>query len=221
VINFNEYIVNTRSYYEAALDEVRSSLPTFDVLKSIETFYGKTFNKYSLVPSLTIPRGMGFGISYTRNNRTSIFNVFGAFDFQSLQETNKLNLGFRVPQQLRELSIHEFGHSFVNPVIDQIPQETITKGERLFDPIKSAMSNQGYTTWKICLYEHFVRAGEVVIAKISGDQAGSERLRSEYVNNRKFIYLPTIIEELEGYSKKKIGYYDAVLNAIEKISKLK
>ena len=65
--------------------------------------------------------------------------------------------------------IHEFGHSFVNPVVDSIPPVDISKTERLFEPIKSAMEKQGYNTWKTCLYEHFVRAGEVVIAKLLDD----------------------------------------------------
>ncbi len=216
-INFKQYISDTKSYYAAALNQVKSNLPKKDFIKAMETFYGKNFGKYTLVPSLTIPKGMGFGLKYAKNARTTLLNVFGAFDNQTLQQPDAPDLGFGNPQRLQELSIHEFGHSFVNPIIDAIPQEKISNTERLFEPIKSAMEKQGYNTWKVCLYEHFVRAGEVMIAKLLGDAAGSQRLRTNYVADRSFIYLPTIITALENYNKRKIQYYDAVINAISEI----
>ena len=76
---------------------------------------------------------------YSKHGTTTPFNVFGAFNFQSFQQPEKLDLGFSNPQRLNELSIHEFGHSFVNPVVDKIPQEKITKIDTLFQPIKVAM----------------------------------------------------------------------------------
>lgn len=219
-INFKQYIIETKSFYASALDQVKANLPQKDVVGAMEIFYEKRFNQYTLVPSLTIPKGMGFGLNYTKNGKTKLFNVFGAFDHQIfLQQPGTPDLGFDNPQRLRELSIHEFGHSFVNPVIDKIPQEKVSTTERLFEPIKSAMEKQAYNTWKACLYEHFVRAGEVVIAKLLGDTAGAQRLRTHYIEDRSFIYLPVIIAELENYRKRKISYDDAVLNAMNELSK--
>ena len=99
-----------------------------------------------------------------------------------------MDLGFGNCQRLKELSIHEFGHSFVNPITDTLPQQLITGTEHLFDSLKEKMSLQGYNAWKVCLYEH-VRAGEVVVAELLGDTTASTRLRSEYIKDRGFIYL--------------------------------
>ena len=57
----------------------------------------------------------------------------------------------------------------------------------------------------------------MVIAKLLGDTASSQRLRTHYIDNRSFIYLPVIIAELENYKERKIAYYDAVLNAMDKL----
>jgi len=216
-INFKKYISDTKLFYSAALNQVKSNLPKNDFIKGMETFYGRNFRNYTLVPSLTIPKGMGFGLNYSRNGTTTLLNVFGGFDDQTFQQPDALDLGFGNLQRLQELSIHEFGHSFVNPIIDAIPQTEIYDTERLFERIKSAMEKQGYNSWKACLYEHFVRAGEVVIAKLLGDTAGSQRLRTNYIDNRSFIYLPAIITELENYNKKNIKYYDAVINAMTEL----
>ena len=200
-INFKQYIADTKIFYDAALAEVKASLPKTAFVSTMENFYNQRFDQYVLVPSLAIPKGMGFGLNYSRNGSTLLFNVFGAFDYQQIQTPGKLNLGFKNPERVRELSIHEFGHSFVNHIVDSISDERITKTIHLFDTVKTRMAEQGYNTWKACLYEHFVRAGEVVIAKLMGDKTGRDRLYAEYVNNRKFIYLPVIVSEFEKISK--------------------
>jgi hypothetical protein len=59
------------------------------------------------------------------------------------------------------------------------------------------MSEQGYSQWKICLYEHFNRANEVIIARLIGDNKKAEKILQENVKNKSFIYLPQIVEKLE------------------------
>jgi len=96
---------------------------------------------------------MGFG----KLHRTAgtIYNAFGPFGFQSLDE-NHLELAFDNADKIRGLSVHEFGHSFVNPAIDKVPAELIKETEPLYTPIKAQMTGQSYPSWTICLYEHFV-----------------------------------------------------------------
>jgi hypothetical protein len=47
----------------------------------------------------------------------------------------------------------------------------------------------------------FVRAGEIMIAEKLGDTDGAKRLHSEYEQDRKFVYIPTILVELKKYDK--------------------
>lgn len=216
-INFKQYIIDTKEFYTSAVKQVKKNLPGNNFVPVIESFYRKSFQKYILVPSLTIPKGMGFGLNFTKNGKTTLFNVFGAFELQAFHDPKSLDLGFGNQQRLRELSIHEFGHSFVNPVIDSIPQDLVATTERLFEPIKPAMEKQGYNTWKASLYEHFVRAGEVVIAKRMGDLPGSKKLYKNYVDDRQFTYLPEIIEELENYTGSRYSYFDAVMKVMHNL----
>ena len=179
-VNFDQYLKDSKMYYDKSIEEIRNALPKQDFIGTMEKFYKVEFSNYVLIPSLTIPKGMGFGASYTLHNNTYIFNVFGAFDFQSFNDANNLKMGFDNPQRLRELSVHEFGHSFVNPVVGKLPDETFTKTEGLFGPLKPKMEEQGYNTWRVCVYEHFVRAGEIFISEKLGDTKGAENLRIEY-----------------------------------------
>jgi hypothetical protein len=127
-------------------------------------------------------------------------------------------MGFDNRERLNELSAHEFGHSFVNPVIDEVPTELISRTEKLFESIKLSMSDQGYNTWKVCLYEHFVRAGEIYIWNKLGKIETSNRLKQEYINNRNFIFIPKILVELENYDKgEHSSYLETVKKSLEKL----
>jgi hypothetical protein len=127
-------------------------------------------------------------------------------------------MGFADEKHIRELSTHEFGHSFTNPLLEKIPQKLISETAILFDTIKAAMKDQGYNNWKTCLYEHFVRAGEVIIASNLGNDKDAEKLKADYITSRKFIYLPIMISELEIYSKNPgITYEQVVVRIMEKL----
>lgn len=219
-VDFDAYLSSSAAYYEQALLQVKYTLPASDgLIPAMESFYQQQFDQYTLLPSLTIPAGSGFGVQYTSNKQTKIYNVFGPLTLQKFKDTNQPDMGFGDEKRLRELTIHEFGHSFVNPVIDKIPQYFIDESSPLYKPIKSVMEDQGYIEWKYCLDEHFVRAGEVIIARNLGHTKEAEELEAHYINDRKFLYLPLIIEELENYNqnKKKITYEEVVGKALEKL----
>ncbi|MBA4852982.1 DUF4932 domain-containing protein [Emticicia sp. BO119] len=221
-INFNQYLLDSKKYYDQALEEVKQGLPKTDFISTMEGFYKKSFDTYTLLPSLTIPKGMGFGVQYTSGGNTHIFNVFGALDFQQFLNVNQLQMGFTDKQRLRELSVHEFGHSFVNPSVDKLPEKMITDTEHLLEPMRLAMANQGYNTWRASLYEHFVRAGEIIIAEKIGDKAGSENLFKYYLEERQFKYIPSILIELRKYDSGQYKTYDkTVLAAMKEIEKNK
>ena len=219
-IDFDNYLLETKKYYEKVIDEIRNNLPTQDFIGAMETFYKSRFDSYSLIPSLTIPKGMGFGMKYTSDNKTHVFNVFGALDFQEFLNTDELKMGFANESKLRELSIHEFGHSFVNPVVGKLPEDKFLQTEKLFESLKSAMDKQGYNTWKVCVYEHFVRAGEILIAEKLGDMEGVKKLQAEYEQDRQFKYIPVILTELRKYDKRIYAtYYDTVIKSMDELIK--
>lgn len=221
-VQFDQYLAESAKYYEAARSEVRDHLTDTDFIAAMEDFYERSFTSYTLLPSLTIPKGMGYGLQYTRHDTTRIFNLFGAFIRQEFEGVDTLRMGFADSERLRELSVHEFGHSFVNPVVDGVEEELVSGTEVLFEPIQSDMSDQGYVSWQACLYEHFVRAGEVVLARKLNRDKRSGELRSWYVDGRKFIYLPVIIEELEDYERGlTITYAEAVTRAMNELNRLK
>jgi hypothetical protein len=215
-IAFDHYLEDHRKHYEIIRADVTRNLPPNRFIATMEMFYGKEFNHYYLVPSLNIPTSMGFGKLH--KTAKSIYNTFGPFGFQSFDE-RQLDLAFDNADKIRGLSVHEFGHSFVNPAIDKVPPDLIKETRHLYTPIEAQMTSQGYPTWTICLYEHFVRAGEVIIAKKLGLADEAQRILDDNLK-KGFKYLPVMVAELERFDHRADedqNYDQLVISVIAKL----
>ncbi len=212
-IAFDNFLNKNQHLYKRVISEVENNLSEKRFLSEMEFFYNQYDKKsFILNPSLLIPSGMGFGPNLDNN----VYNFFGSFGGVDV-EKNITN--FANQSAILTLATHEFGHSFVNHIIDNINQELIDDSSFLFTPIKSSMENQGYSNWKICLYEHFVRAGEIILASNLGNADGSRFLFEHHVVKNNFIYIPIILKHLNYYNdnKDKISYQESVEKAIIEI----
>ncbi|MTI31512.1 DUF4932 domain-containing protein [Xanthovirga aplysinae] len=220
-INFDEYWETHKAIYQNTVEQVRKVLPSENFIKEMEKFYQGKFDSYILIPSPSTSTSSGFGLKLTDGEKTDIYNVFGPLWFQKFKNSSDLDMGFGNKDKVREKSTHEFGHSFVDLAMNKIPRNSIKATEKLFHPIQEAMADQSYLDWETCLDEHFTRAGEIIIAENMENWKSAGFLRHEYIENRKFIYLPIILEELQKYNRKKeISYQQAVNNAMEKLIEL-
>ena len=214
-VDFDTYLQEWRPYYEKAMEEISGNLPTTDFIPAMEHYFDRSFSSYTLIPSLTIPKGMGFGLNL---GNSGVFNIFGALDYQNIAEKDSLVMGFANEQELRELSIHEFGHSFVNPIFARLPEASITKTAALFEPIREAIYQQGYNTWGACLNEHFVRSAELYLSELYDTPEAYQDLYREYVESRQFIYVPLILEELKESARAGRTFEDAVTRSMNRLS---
>jgi hypothetical protein len=205
--NFEAVWANLAPYRTETGEIIDEMKPSKSVISEMEEFYETRFSSYEIVPSLTIWSGPGWGIKNYKKNTASF--VLGPL--------NK-NYDFN-DQRFQNLAIHEFGHSFVNDVV-LLNEDLISATENLFTSVKEDMTPQGYNTWKTCMIEHFVRAGEIIIPELLGDFSQSRDLMEDYVENRKFIYLPFIVDQLKYYRmEKKYSYEASVRKTLEDVKK--
>ena len=187
--------------------DLKDYLPENKLINQMEEFYQQSYESYYVLPIITLWQA-GFAIRDFEKNK-SIF-VLGP-----LQK----NYGFKGETQFIDLTIHEFGHTFVNHIVLNHKDE-IDKTKHLFTDISIDMKKQGYTNWETCVLEHFVRAGEVIIRENVGNQKQSEYLLNQYSKERNFKYLSFIVNKLKYYRiDKKLDYDKAVLNTLKDLSK--
>ncbi len=217
-IDLDTYLTKYKPYYDLSLASVAKNIPRGDFLPVMEQYYRKQFSEYNLVPSLNLFTTMGFG---TMNQSTrKIYNAFGSFTFQSF-DSDHPDMGFDDPVKIRALAAHEFGHSFANPAIDSLPSSLITETAYLYEPIKEEMKKQAYTTWLMSLYEHLVRAGEVIVADKIGDSTRAVGILQDNLKNG-FIYLPFMVQELKNWDKNTSAddFNNAVLQMMMKLKEV-
>jgi hypothetical protein len=103
-----------------------------------------------------------------------------------------------------QTAVHEFGHSFANPVIDRHYPELRAAGEALFGPVAATMRSQAYADGRTLLFESLVRACEVRYAlRYNGTAAGSGLM--VYQKRRGFLWtkeLSDVLGEYEAHRDK-------------------
>lgn len=182
---------------------IKNNKPSNELFHQMEIFYGKEFKEYNIIPSLTL-WSAGFGVNDSKKNTANF--ILGPL---------KKNYDFNHKTDFLNLTIHEFGHSFVNSIVLE-NSTTIKKSEKLFTTIKESMKRQGYSNWSTCLIEHFVRAGEIIINEQLGNLDTSNNLLNTYSKERNFKYLPFIVNQLKEYRLKKgFNYKNSVKKTIE------
>ncbi|WP_167459721.1 DUF4932 domain-containing protein [Chryseobacterium arthrosphaerae] len=109
--------------------------------------------------------------------------------------------------QARFLSVHEFGHSFVNKEVDKRKDQLI-QFKDLFEKSKlkeTMIKTGGYGDYQTCVAEHLVRLGEIETAKIQKDAERAEKLKEYHLKNN-FIFLPQLEEKLTEYKSNRKKY---------------
>jgi transcriptional regulator with XRE-family HTH domain len=218
---FEQFLQSNRKCYEKIIKEINDSLKTYDFISELELFYNSKFYSYNLNPSPLL-NGLAFGVTKYSSNQEICYNVFPPYDKPVVDSTNGefSYMGFGNRRRLIDLAIHEWGHSFVNPITDKFEKE-INESSYLYNSIMGKMKTQGYTTWKICIREHLVRLGEIIILNEIGQTGLSTEIKNEYINNKKFIYLPFLLKEFEKYDPQSGSYEVFLLSILNKMKENK
>lgn len=116
--------------------------------------------------------------------------------------------GFDNAEVTRFLTVHEIGHSFVNPYVIQMHNEVI-KDTALFTPLLAKKLEKSYIeNWEVCVIEHLVRLGEIRIAKAIGDKVEEARIRKLHTSEFGFVLLPLLEKKITEYESNRSKYPD-------------
>ena len=118
--------------------------------------------------------------------------------------------------------VHEFCHSYANPIIDRHAAKLQAAGEKIFPHVAARMKRQAYGNWRTMLYESLVRAStlryvrhhdgeEAALLETAKDKARGflwidqlSKLLGEYETDRKRY--PT----MEAFAPRLVEFFDGV-----------
>jgi hypothetical protein len=104
-----------------------------------------------------------------------------------------------------ETLVHEFAHSYVNPIVKAHLDALRPAGEKLFAGVEEQMRRQAYGKWETMLYETLVRA--CVIRYLRANDRGLDALRRTAEDQfRGFLWVGRVADALKAYEKDRATY---------------
>jgi hypothetical protein len=120
--------------------------------------------------------------------------------------------------------IHEFVHSFVNPLIDKFSIQLENSGKIVYELQKGNMRRQAYGDWKSMMYEYLVRANVIrYLLKNDSYQIAKNQLIEEIGNG--FYWTTGLVNILLEYQNNRVKYPNlesfmpVVVDFFEKVAK--
>ena len=198
---FEKFLASQAPYYRSLEARMRNEIDKRSYRSWLDRFFGaKPAAVFSITPS-ALNGGANYGVSVVfRDGREEIRPVIGLSKWDS--ESLPLFAEHFVPTV-----VHEFVHSYTNPLVDAHAEALRESGEKIFQYCRGIMSNQAYGTWKIMIYESVVRACVIRYLDANDDAAVGKKQRKEEVT-RGFVWVPELADFLDGYEADRRRHSD-------------
>ncbi|ROI05770.1 DUF4932 domain-containing protein [Chryseobacterium sp. G0240] len=207
--NIEQFFKENKNFYNGGINEYSKQIPK-GFTKAMEQFYGERFHSYTVLisPMMMWPiedhEGRGIATEVVlKSGKKNIYEIASPF----VKVEGQGQFGYDNQFQARFLSVHEFGHSFVNKEVYK-RKDQLVKFKDLFkkSKLKEAMiKTGGYGDYQTCVAEHLVRLGEIQTARIQKDTERANKLEEYHLKNN-FIFLPQLEEKLREYNSNREKY---------------
>lgn len=191
--DFMRFYRSQSPLYDTLIIEVKSLLAGKPYVQTLEEFYGDSRSTYSLILSPLFAGG--YGPTVPTDEGYEIYGVIGPCALKGSRTT------FACLGYLESMMLHEWSHSFVNPLVDE-NMDAFDQSRHLFEPIKGMMRRQAYPNWRISLYEHVVRACEIHLRDSQHEEFNKEEFLG-YQEGKGFWYIGCIDSLLNSYQARR------------------
>jgi Domain of unknown function (DUF4932) len=208
-----DFLKNNTAFYRGAISEAEKHINA-KAIPFMEKWYGSSFAAYELylMPGMPITPGddnyRAFGpMLDSPEGKISAMVFSSSIQLPLLSSLSEYTqYGFDNAEVTRFLTVHEIGHSFVNPLLLS-HRSDIDHDHLLFTPNLAKSLEQSYiSNWEVCLIEHLVRLGEIRTARAMGNKEEETRLRTLHTKTFGFILLPILEQKITEYENNRKRY---------------
>ena len=203
--DFAAFFESHREYYQRMVSRYRDRVAARDYTGDLESFYGSAQNSYTIVLAPFFHPG-GFGPRIDRGGGVfDVYNLSGPFEIvEGIPD-------FGSDDELRRIIWHEFGHSFVNPLVEEHLSELLPACSVILADRKAAVMAEPEADWNVFVAEW---ASESIIRAITtsfaygkiGADAGDAALATE--QKQGYRYVPELMETIERYDAGRSRWPD-------------
>ncbi len=198
--DFASFFNDHRADYATYLDRVVEGYDARSVIDWMEGFYGTQGESYHVVLAPAMFPGGGYGATIEKEEGLEVYQVVRA------NGTSEEAPAFISGNQLALLTNHEWGHSFVNPAVDEhLALLKVYRLQAFFDPVAGYMEKQAYPKPSIFFKEQILRAVSVLwIEETFGEEVADQQIAHE--ENRGFYLTRFTVEQLKAYRADRETY---------------
>jgi hypothetical protein len=196
---FNTFFDAHQDLYRTAESRMKKVLEDHRVVEWFDSFFGARSDV-----SFTIILGMmNGGACYGPrvvfpDGKEELYCVLGVW----LKDRRGLP---RFDKSVLPTVVHEFCHSYVNPLVNQHTRELEKAGQRIFSTVAEAMKRQAYPGWQTMMYESLVRACVVRYRLATEGKDAAERQIIQENTNR-FYWMRDLSNLLGTYEVDRNKY---------------
>jgi hypothetical protein len=197
--DFKGFVTAHQSLYRLTEERMQALMEEHEVVSWFNGFFGSLPDaRFSIVLGL-LNGGGSYGpkVVYP-DDQEELFTILGVWmaDSEGLPRFDKGVLG---------TVVHEFCHSFVNPLVNRHSRELKDAGEAIFALVEAKMRSQAYSNWKSMMYESLVRAS-VVRWDLSANGEESAKSRIAWEEKNHFFWISGLSELLAQYEAQRDTY---------------
>ena len=196
---FHDFFEQHRTFYNDFLQAYDKN-----IIPIKPEWYGQFYNGAAPAEQFRIIIGFTYG---TTNNGASrqlpgqAREVFAVCGYCINSQTGRPNFDSSLP-------LHEFNHSFVNPLLEKAENEKTMQeaGQKLFQRSQSAMEQQHYDDWHIVINESLVRAAVIVYFYENGFNQVAIKMLNYETMSQGFPWMLDVVSALRYYSTHREQY---------------
>ncbi len=195
---FIDFLESQKSLYAATDDRLKAFVTKAD-LEWYSTFFGTR----SAVRLIIVPGMANGGPSYG----PAVIAEDGALEIYAIPGVTEVDADGspKFGSDWRDAMVHEFVHSYSNPLVDRFSQQMEKAALKLYGPVEGAMRSQAYASWKTMLHESLVRAATVrYVLEHDGPEAATRMRHGE--NARSFLWVGELSDLFGEYEKSRQAY---------------
>lgn len=198
--DFKKFIEDHRELYNATDRRLEELIKSSAKLEWFDSFFGKRESgQFILVPGyLTGGGNYGVGFKDLKNGIDEIYSVtaFSSVDAGGIPNFNR---------NIVSTVIHEFCHSYVNPVFEKHQPELKEAGNKIFPFVAEKMKSQAYGGWQTMMIESGVRT---CVNRYLKTNANETAVLNDITNNtsRGFIWIEDLVKIFDKYENNRKEY---------------
>jgi hypothetical protein len=197
--DFKGFIQNHDELYALAASRMQTVMEEHGVVDWFDKFFGsRPGARFELI--LGMLNGPGnYGARVKPSDKDEIlYCILGVW---STDEEGNPQFG----QQVLPTVVHEFSHSYCNPLVEKHIAELETPGKEIFSRVQEAMSRMAYGNWETMMKESLVRASVIRYLRAKfGEEAAQKGIQSEI--KRQFFWMEGLSGLLGEYEEKRETY---------------